>query len=155
MGCHLLCNDGLGRYMSIFCYVLMLLGNGLVYLTSVKPKLDTDERTDTLIEYACYGFFWSMMVISHLRTMCVDPGFIPKDYEVKENVLAAPFNTLKDLEAAYKSNRNPKASKHIGRMYSLNPRSNDSSKSKISSIQDESVQVTSKKSSLNNTDNEA
>jgi len=101
MGCYLLCSDALGRYMSIFVYSLMLLGNGLVFFTVVVPKLDTDEQVSILIEYACYAFVWSMMVLSHISTMCVDPGFIPKDYKYKEEILAAPFNTIKAVEAAY------------------------------------------------------
>lgn len=80
MGCHLLCNDGLGRCMSAFVYAIMLLGNGLVLFTAVLPKFDSAEKTSILVEYAGYAFFWSMMVLSHIFTMCVDPGFIPKDY---------------------------------------------------------------------------
>ena len=107
MGLHLLCNDGLGRCMSIFVYIVMLLGMLVVSLTVLKPKIGTDEESSALAEYLAYTFFWSMMVLSHLRTMCVDPGFIPFNYaEYKEEVLVAPFKTFKDLDKAYDDLKN-------------------------------------------------
>ena len=95
MGCHLLCSDGIGRCMSIFVYIIMLLGIGTVTLTILVPALGTKEETSTWIEYFCYSMCWSMMAISHMRTMCADPGFIPLNYNsYNEEVLAAPFKSL-------------------------------------------------------------
>ena len=101
MGCHLLCSDGLGRCMSIFVYIVMLLGIFVVTLTILVPALGTDSEAQTWVEYLCYSFFWSMMVISHMRTMCADPGFIPYDYaEYKEDVLVAPFKSFSEFDRA-------------------------------------------------------
>ena len=90
--------------MGIFVYVIMLIGNGIMLLTVVKPAIGEDNQSTMLIEYLCYLFFWLMMVFSHVSTMCADPGFIPRRYEYKEEVIAAPFNTLKEIESAYTSN---------------------------------------------------
>lgn len=101
MACHLLCNDGLGRCMSIFTYVVMLLGMLVVVLTILLPAIGTDDEATAWIEYGCYSFFWSLMVISHLRTMCADPGFIPIGYsEYKEEVLVAPLKSFADYDRA-------------------------------------------------------
>jgi len=139
MGCYLLCSDGLGRYMSIFVYSLMLLGNALVLFTVVVPRLDTDEQSSILIEYACYAFFWSMMVLSHIFTMCVDPGFIPKDYQYKEEILAAPFNSIKEVETAYLDKDRGTKRRYEG---SAGAPASDQSRSKLSSVADDSMQVT-------------
>ena len=102
MGCHLLCNDGLGRCMSIFVYIIMFLGMLIYTLTILVPALGTDDESKTWVEFFCYTFFWSMMLISHLRTMCSDPGFIPFDYaEYREEVLVTPFKSLLDFTNAY------------------------------------------------------
>ena len=102
MGCHLLCNDGLGRCMSIFVYIIMLLGMLVVVLTILIPALGTEDEARAWIEYFCYSFFWSMMVTSHMRTMCADPGFIPEGYnEYKEEVLVAPFKSFVEYDKAY------------------------------------------------------
>ena len=77
MAFNLLCSDSLGRGMSIFVYILMFLGIGVVTLTILLPALGTEDENRTWIEYLCYVLCWSMMVISHMRTMCADPGFIP------------------------------------------------------------------------------
>lgn len=98
MGCYLLCNDGLGRCMAITVYIIMALGNLNLYLAVVKPKIGTEEEVTALTEYAAYTVFWLLMVASHVRTMCADPGFIPKGYKYKEEVLAAPFQTLDAVE---------------------------------------------------------
>ena len=97
MGLHLLCNDGLGRCMAIFAYIIMGLGNLMLFISVINPKLGTEDETSALIEYACYVFFWTMMVLSHMSTMCVDPGFIPKNYVCNEENLASPFKTLAEL----------------------------------------------------------
>ena len=98
MALHLLCNDGLGRCMSIFVYIVMFVGIFVVTMTILRPALGTDEETKTWLEYLCYTFFWSMMVLSHLRTTCIDPGFIPKDYaQYNEEVLVTPFKTFDEL----------------------------------------------------------
>ena len=91
MSCYLLCKDGLGRCMSIFVYILMLLGNLVYILSIVRPAINTDDLKSALIEYLSYCIVWLLMVFSHVFTMCVDPGFIPLSYEYKEHVLAAPF----------------------------------------------------------------
>lgn len=41
-----------------------------------------------------------MMILSHLATMCKDPGFIEMGLEYDEKVLAAPFKSLKEAELA-------------------------------------------------------
>ena len=41
-----------------------------------------------------------MMILSHLATMCRDPGFIEMGLEYDESALAAPFKTLKEAELA-------------------------------------------------------
>ena len=81
----------------------MLLGIGVVTLTILVPALGTEDETSTWIEYLCYSFFWSMMLTSHARTMCADPGFIPLDYSYKEEVLVAPFKSFADMESASKT----------------------------------------------------
>ena len=101
MGCHLLCSDGLGRGMAIFTYILFFLGHGLVFLTVIYPELGEDGQTKALVEYGCYLFFWSMMVLSHISCMCVDPGFIPMGYRYDQEVLTYPFKDLEALESAY------------------------------------------------------
>lgn len=102
-----MCDDGLGRCMSIFVYIVMLLGQLVYFLAIVKPVLDdssTDsEKQNVLIEYVCYSMFWLLMLFSHLLTMCVDPGFIPKKYSYDESVLAAPFNTLAAAESSIRN----------------------------------------------------
>lgn len=103
MGCYLMCEDGLGRCMSIFVYIIMLLGHFVYFISVVKPALGTDEEQNALIEYACYGAVWLLMLFSHILTMCVDPGFIPKKYTYDEQVLAAPFSTLAAAETAIKN----------------------------------------------------
>ena len=96
MGFHLLCSDGLGRCMAVTVYIIMFAGNLNFFLAVVKPAFDGPEDIleKRLIEYAAYLFFWSMMVISHMSTMCIDPGFIPNGYQYDEKVLAGPFSTL-------------------------------------------------------------
>ena len=101
MAFHLMCDDGLGRCMSIFVYLVMLMGNATFALTVFKPMLGTDQETRATIEYLSYSACWLLMVGSHVFTMCVDPGFIPYDYEYKEHVLAAPFKKLAEVENAY------------------------------------------------------
>ena len=105
MGWHCLTSDGLGVGMAIFVYSLMSLGNFLFYYSHLEPVRTTDEEafTDRLIEYICYLVLWTLMVFSHLRTMCVDPGFIPLEYEYDEEVLARPFKTLAQVEIAIRS----------------------------------------------------
>ena len=34
------------------------------------------------------------MVWSHLATMCVEPGFIPKDYRYKDNLLPISYKIV-------------------------------------------------------------
>ena len=78
-----MCEDGLGRCMSITVYIIMLLGQLVYFLAIVKPVLDSGddaEKQDTFIEYGSYSVFWLLMLFSHIFTMCVDPGFIPKAY---------------------------------------------------------------------------
>ena len=104
MGCHILCDDGLGRCMAIFVYIIMLIGNGIIVITVVMPAIGEDNQTSMLIEYGCYLFFWIMMVASHMSTMCADPGFISNGYEYKEQVIAAPFQSLAQIESAYSNN---------------------------------------------------
>ena len=94
MGCHLLCDDGLGRCMVIFVYLIMLIGHFAIILTVVVPEIGEDNQTTMLIEYACYLFFWCMMLASHMATMCIDPGFIVKGTKYNEKSIAAPFETL-------------------------------------------------------------
>ena len=103
MGCYVMCDDGLGRCMAIFVYVIMFIGNFVVILTVVMPAIGKDNESTMMIEYFCYLFFWTMMVVSHLSTMCVDPGFIKKGYEYKEDVIAAPFQTLSQVELAFET----------------------------------------------------
>ena len=98
MGCYVMCNDGLGGIMAVFVYLIMLLGNCAIIVTVVLPAIGEDNQSTMLIEYFCYLFFWTMMVASHLSTMCVDPGFIQKGYEYKEEIIAAPFRTLAQVE---------------------------------------------------------
>ena len=98
MGCYVMCDDGLGRCMAFFVYLIMFIGNFVVILTVVMPAIGEDNQSTMLIEYLCYLFFWTMMVVSHLSTMCVDPGFIEKGYEYKEDIIAAPFRTLAQVE---------------------------------------------------------
>lgn len=97
MACHLLCSDGLGRGMAIFSYVVMIAGHLVVFFTVALPNID---QASTLAEYFAYAACWSLMVASHISTMCVDPGFIPAGYKYKEEVLAAPFSTLAAIESA-------------------------------------------------------
>ena len=95
MGFHLLCSDGLGCCMAVFVYLIMFGGNALFFFTVVNTRLGTDGEVSALIEYAAYLVPWSLMVISHLCTMCVDPGFVPTNYlKYKEEVLVTPFKTL-------------------------------------------------------------
>ena len=101
MGCHLICNDGLGRCMSIFAYITMLLSNLVYFLAILKPALNTDQQNKTLIEYLGYCIVWLLMFFSHVFTMCADPGSIPLNYEYQEQVLAAPFKTLAAVESAF------------------------------------------------------
>ena len=61
-----------------------------------------------LLEYFCYLFFWLMMVFSHMSTMCIDPGFVPRGYKYNEEVIAAPFKSLSEIESAYSSNNTNK-----------------------------------------------
>ena len=83
MGCYLLCKDGVGRCMSVFVYIIMLLGNLVYILSIVRPAINTDGLNGALIDYFCYCVLWMLMVFSHVFTMCVDPGFIPHNYEYK------------------------------------------------------------------------
>jgi len=101
MGCHVLCDDGLGRCMAICVYIIMLLGNFDVFFVILRPKLGTDQETTAIAEYVVYSIFWLLMVSSHLRTMCADPGFVSKGYQFREEVIAAPFKTLEALENAF------------------------------------------------------
>ena len=41
-----------------------------------------------------------MMILSHLATMCRDPGFIEMGLEYDESELATPFKSLKEAELA-------------------------------------------------------
>ena len=101
MGCHLLCSDGLGCCMAIFTYLVMFGGNALFFFTAIYHRLGTDGEVSAIIEYGAYLIPWSLMVISHLCTMCVDPGFIPESYlKYNEENLVAPFKTLQGLEFA-------------------------------------------------------
>lgn len=103
MGFYLLCNDGLGRCMAIFVYIIMLMGNATFFFTVVRRNLGTDDENGRLIEYGCYSLCWLLMFMSHVMTMCVDPGFVPKNYKAyNERILAAPFPTLHAVEAAYR-----------------------------------------------------
>ena len=102
MGFHLQCDDGLGRCMAIFVYLIMFIGNGTFFLTVVWKSLDTEDEMSRLIEYGCYSACWFLMFLSHVMTMCVDPGFIPRNYNAyKQEVLAAPFPTLDAIESAH------------------------------------------------------
>ena len=95
--CYVMCDDGLGRCMAVFVYTVMLLGNLLFFLAIVRPTLGDEPIGDmrpALIEYFVYSFCWLMMLISHAKTMCADPGFVPRGYEYNEEVLVAPFKTL-------------------------------------------------------------
>ena len=95
--------------MSIFVYIVMFCGMLVVTLTILVPYLGKgdDKESRAIVEYLAYSFFWSMMLISHLRTMCVDPGFIPQGYaQYKEEVLVAPFKSFTDLDKAYDDLRN-------------------------------------------------
>ena len=91
MGCHLLCSDGLGRGMAIFSYAVMFAGHLVYFFTVALPDIGDSS---VLAEYLAYAACWSLMVASHIMTMCIDPGFIPMDYKYNEEVLAAPFKTL-------------------------------------------------------------
>lgn len=104
--CYVMCDDGLGRCMAVFVYTTMLLGNLLFFLAIVRPTLGTDgtgSSSKALFEYLAYNFCWFMMLVSHARTMCSDPGFIPTGYEYQEEVLVAPFKTLASVEQAFKN----------------------------------------------------
>ena len=71
----------------------------------VRPTFDTTDGSlqPVLIEYGCYSVIWLLMLISHIMTMCVDPGFIPKQYSYDESVLAAPFSSLAAAEQAIRN----------------------------------------------------
>ena len=101
MGCYLLCSDGMGRCMASFIYCLFFMGNGLVFYTTLYPKFGTESQSSALIEYGAYLFFWTLMVLSHMATMCVDPGFIEEGYQYDEVVLCYPFTSLQALESAH------------------------------------------------------
>mmetsp|Transcript_3843 Transcript_3843/g.4453 ORF Transcript_3843/g.4453 Transcript_3843/m.4453 type:complete len:158 (+) Transcript_3843:50-523(+) len=151
MRCHLLCDDGLGRCMAIFVYLVMFVGNATYFLTVLNPKIGTLEETDALIEYLCYSVCWLLMLGSHVFTMCVDPGFIPFDYEYKEGILAAPFKTLSAVETAY-MNKDKVGSDAASS--SIN-----NSRSRLSSVHDTSARVQGQKARRSsggpNMDNEA
>ena len=106
MGFHLQCDDGLGRGMAIFSYIVMILGHLVLFLGIVRPKISDGEVGSVIVEYLCYCFFWVMMVLSHISTMCVDPGFIPKGYKYRESTIAAPFQTISDAENAFLNRAN-------------------------------------------------
>ena len=101
MGFHLLCDDGLGRCMACFVYIVMFMGHATFALTVFVPMLGTEEESRATIEYISYSACWLLMFCSHVCTMCIDPGFIPYNYEYKEHVLAAPFSKLAEVENAY------------------------------------------------------
>ena len=101
MGCHILCSDGLGRCMAVFVYAIMLGGNGLLFWTVVNPEIGTENENRALAEYIVYSTIWFMMVISHISTMCIDPGFIPRGYKYDEEAIVAPFKTVSALESAF------------------------------------------------------
>ena len=86
------------------------------------------------MEYGAYALFWVLMVISHLRTMCSDPGFIPYNYTYKEEILVAPFKTLAAIESAYLKNRSETVDEPIQAAVS-----NEESCGKFSCIQNESM----------------
>jgi len=57
-----------------------------------------------LIEYGCYSICWGLMFLSHVMTMCVDPGFVPHNRTAyNEAVIAAPFPSLMAIESAYQT----------------------------------------------------
>ena len=49
--------------------------------------------------------------------MCIDPGFIPKGYKADCKALAAPFETLEELENAFKDSKTKKISLAKGKIY--------------------------------------
>jgi len=72
----------------------MLLGNVayiyLVFYPALKQYtkheeeiLDAPKRfpVGTLIEFLIYELISFMMIWSHMATMCVQPGFVPKNYQ--------------------------------------------------------------------------
>ena len=102
MGFHLLCSDGAGRCLIIFGYIFMTVSNCLIFITVVYPELGGDKEKTVLIEYTIYCIFWSMMLISHLLTMCVDPGFIPKHYEYNTEQLTGHYLTIRTFGNKYR-----------------------------------------------------
>jgi hypothetical protein len=72
----------------------MLLGNIAYVIMIFFPKvqsfhksIESDKRFPIwhLVELFFYEVVSFFMVWSHLATMCVEPGFIPKDYRYKDD----------------------------------------------------------------------
>ena len=136
MGFHLLCDDGLGRCMACFVYIVMFMGHATFALTVFVPMLGTEEESRATIEYISYSACWLLMFCSHVCTMCIDPGFIPYHYEYKEHVLAAPFSKLAEVENAYMNkDRVPISPKDI-------QSAADRSSSRLSSVHENSIRNT-------------
>lgn len=99
--CYVLCTDGEGKCVVSFVYCIFIIAHGVLFYTVIYPELGTDGQSSALIEYGFYLVFWTLMVSSHIATMCVDPGFIKEGYQYDEKVLCAPFTNLEALESAY------------------------------------------------------
>ena len=97
---HVQCDDSLGRCMAVFAYLVMFAGNATYFLTVVWRFIGTESETDRIIEYVCYSTCWSLMLFSHIFTMCIDPGFIPKNYQYKDDNLTPPFSTIFEIKTA-------------------------------------------------------
>lgn len=75
--------DCMGLTISVGVYLLMFSGNLLFTYTVGYPFFSGQEEAsyDVYIELPLYWLLWSLMIWSHLATMCRNPGFISLGYK--------------------------------------------------------------------------
>lgn len=86
-----LLKDGTGLAISAFVYAIMIAGLLLfLYAVCWSTWSGQEDRGFVIyVELAIYSFFWFMMVLSHMATMCRDPGFIPRGYNYQTEKMPA------------------------------------------------------------------
>jgi len=81
-----------------FVYIMMIIGNLAYIFLIFKPEIDKYVHQKTIafptrmvVEFVIFEFFNCMMVWSHLATMCVEPGFVPYNYQYKDAKLPLSY----------------------------------------------------------------